>query len=210
MYDQNFYNMINEGSRRSARKIIPLLGFEPKTVVDVGCGQGAWLGEFAKLGSECYGIDGEVAGTGFPSSIGTFQRVDLQSAEHLYLPGVFDLAICLEVAEHLPESRAEWLIEELCGLSPVILFSAAIPGQGGVGHLHEMWPDYWAEKFWNQNYSVSDSLRWRVWEDDEVEPWYQQNLLLCVQNDVKEQFEGLPWGRPLRVVHPLVFATNHR
>jgi hypothetical protein len=51
-----------------------------------------------------------------------------------HLVGRFDLAVCLEVAEHLPPERAESFIRELCDLAPVVLFSAAIPGQGGTGH----------------------------------------------------------------------------
>lgn len=73
----------------------------------------------------------------------------------------FDLALSLEVAEHLPAAAADHFVASLTRLASVILFSAAIPDQGGEGHLNEQWPDYWVERFAAHGFGVADVLRSR-------------------------------------------------
>ena len=92
----------------------------------------------------------------------------------------FDLAITLEVAEHLPPERAAGFVEELCTLAPIVLFSAAIPDQGGTHHLNEQWPEYWVAEFSRLNYRPIDAIRPRIWTDPEIYWWYRQNCLLFV------------------------------
>jgi hypothetical protein len=91
--------------------------------------------------------------------------------------------------------------------APVVLFSAAIPGQGGYGHVNEQWPGYWARMFDECGYGVSDALRWAIWNDERVEPWYRQNLLLCASpTRLAEAVRGvMPDSAPRAVVHPDVF-----
>ena len=88
----------------------------------------------------------------------------------------FDLALCLEVAEHLPPSGATTLVKELTELASVVVFSAAIPGQGGVGHLNERWPWYWKEKFAERGFGQYDPFRHRLWHRPDVAIWYKQNM----------------------------------
>ena len=102
-----------------------------RSVVDVGCGDGSWLVVFRKLGvKEILGIDGEYVDPGLlqiPQDC--FQAFDL--AKPFSLGRVFDLAVSLEVAEHLPAECAPGFVECLTRLAPSVLFSAAIPFQGG-------------------------------------------------------------------------------
>jgi hypothetical protein len=118
----------------------------------------------------------------------------------------FDLALCLEVAEHLPPASAEGLVAFLTGLSDVVLFSAAVPGQGGQRHLNEQWPGYWQDKFGARGFRCHDTLRYRLWERDAVEWWYRQNLLLFLREGVAAD---LPGTRPLALVHPGLFEHTH-
>jgi hypothetical protein len=104
----------------------------------------------------------------FPWDLKTPLRMDRQ----------FDLAVSLEVAEHLPSAYAESFVDTLTRLSPVILFSAAIPFQGGTEHINEQWPEYWAKLFRAREYAVIDCLRKKVWSNESVEWWYAQNILL--------------------------------
>ena len=90
----------------------------------------------------------------------------------------FDLAICLEVAEHLPRQSAELLVTSLCAFSDAVLFSAASPGQGGTHHINEQWPNYWAELFSRRNFGGVDCLRPLLWENEAVAPYYRQNIIL--------------------------------
>jgi SAM-dependent methyltransferase len=204
-YDPGFYDLIRDGARRSAQVVAPVvLGAmdrrRPRTVLDVGCGEGWWALAFAGLGCEVTGVDGAyVADVGVP-----FVARDLAAPFDV---GRFDLAVCLEVAEHLPESRAAGLIEDLCRAAPTILFSAAVPGQGGHGHINEQWPGYWVNLFHANEFAVSGALRWVLWGDDRIEPWYRQNLL--VASTVPNLYPGL-FNTPTAAVHPLVHPEIFR
>jgi hypothetical protein len=115
-----------------------------------------------------------------------FRPMDLAAPTHL--DDQFELVQSLEVAEHLPASTAETFISFLCSLGPVILFSAAIPYQGGTKHLNEQWPEYWAELFSHHDYFPFDVIRDQVWDNSHVNWWYAQNALLFVKT---EQFKTL-------------------
>lgn len=179
LYDAGFYDHIRPGCRASARATVPVIleYYRPSTVIDIGCGEGHWARAFADYASaEVIGIDGNRP----PNPvIDRFIVADL--TEPIPLAGIcrFDLAVCLEVAEHLPEERGDALVEELCDLSDVVLFSAAQPGQGGTGHINCQPAEYWAQRFELAGYTVTGKLRDHLWDDDRIDPWYRSNLLLA-------------------------------
>jgi hypothetical protein len=120
----------------------------------------------------------------------------------------FDLAVSLEVAEHLPPSRAESFVADLVNLAPIVLFSAAVPHQGGTRHINEQWQTYWAQKFSALGYATIDFIRDLVWTREDVEPWYQQNLLIYVRRDLLQGYPDLKAAeadsssRTLNKIHP--------
>ncbi len=179
-YTKSFYERVRNGSRRSAEVIVPLvLEFLPVgSVVDIGCGDGTWLSVFRRLGVvDILGIDGEYVDRDLlqvPKEC--FQAADL--TKPFGLRREFDLALSLEVAEHLSPACASSFVKSLTRLAPAVLFSAAIPFQGGNHHINERWPDEWAALFRDHNYVPIDFLRKRVWENDAVDWWYAQNILL--------------------------------
>ena len=120
-----------------------------------------------------------------------------------------DLALSLEVAEHLPEARAASFVGELCELAPVVVFSAAVPGQGGTGHVNEQWAEYWARLFERNGFHVSAALRWRFWNNSSVENWYRQNILVAASRpqDHPELFET-PLAAVYSVVHPVLYNAR--
>jgi SAM-dependent methyltransferase len=215
-YTRDFYQLIGEGTRSSAREIIPLLldllqPILPKSVVDVGCGTGSWLAAFHKLGiADCLGIDGDyVDRTILQIPLNQFQSADLK--QPLQINRKFDLAISLEVAEHLPAICAENFVNSLTQLAPVILFSAAIPFQGGVEHVNEQWPQYWVYYFQKNGYAVIDCLRKKIWNNDKVEPWYAQNILIFVKQEylsgyprLVNEYQNTDLNQ-LAIVHPKIY-----
>jgi SAM-dependent methyltransferase len=185
-YSAKFYNEQRDGSRRSAQEIVPLVLelLKPKSVVDIGCGIGTWLAVFAESGITDYlGIDGDwVNKKSLLVPENKFITADLQ--QPIKLERKFDLAVSLEVAEHLPAEGAEIFVASLIGLAPVVLFSAAAPFQGGTNHLNEQWPEYWAELFRNHNYLAVDCLRQKIWNNEKVDPWYAQNILIFAPMEI--------------------------
>lgn len=129
LYTREFFQLHRDGSRRSAEVTVPLLieRFEPRSVVDVGCGTGIWLSVFREHGvADILGIDGPwLSASQRDVPAASFREWNL--IEPLGLGRSFDLALCLEVAEHLPEEAADRFVESLTALAPVIVFSAAIP-----------------------------------------------------------------------------------
>jgi len=194
----------------SASVIAPLVCrlIEPRSVLDIGCGLGMWLRAFSEYGvPTTFGVDAVDPGdVTLEIDSDQFARVDLR--DPLRLPAAFDLVICLEVAEHLPATSAATLVDSCVHHAPAVLFSAAIPRQGGSGHMNEQWPDYWAHLFAQHDYVVCDVVLPRVWTDSRVAWWYAQNVLLFVASDdlarnarIRAECDGPPW-RPLGLVHP--------
>jgi len=204
MYDDSFYATSRPGMIDSAAALVPLLMTQcewPRSVIDVGCGEGWWAVEFERHGCDVIGIDGIWHGD---HQLGDrFIPHDLASPLPAHLQKRFDAVVCLEVAEHLPPANARRFINELCYLTEgYIIFSAAIPGQGGTGHLNEQWPDYWTRLFNDNGFAVNGEFRFGIWDDDRIENWYRQNLLIA--------YPGVQMSMPLSVVHPVLYDARRK
>ncbi len=185
-YDDDFYRYINQGATDSARVVIPaLLATLPVpvgSVLDVGCGAGAWLGVWKSLGTRVVGLDGDyVNREGLLIDQGEFRTADL--AEGFVLEQRFDLVQSLEVAEHLPAASAETFVASLCRHADMVLFSAAPPGQGGENHVNEQPYDYWRGLFRRQGFAMYDPVRRAVLHQDEVKAWYRYNTFLYLREE---------------------------
>lgn len=215
-YSASFFELTAEASRRGAQLVLPLVIdlLHPESVVDVGCGTGEWLAIVRQYGIEdILGVDGEWIPSGrlrIPAE--QFLRMDLRQG--LRLRRTFGLAICVEVAEHLPDGASAGLVAGLTSAAPAVLFSAAIPEQGGTGHINEQWPTYWVSRFAAHDYVLINCLRSRVWTDGRIPPYLAQNLVLFVSRaklntDARLRVE---WERsqdiPIDVVHPGVYVRS--
>jgi SAM-dependent methyltransferase len=207
-----------DSSLRSAEIIVPVVLelFNPKSIVDFGCGTGEFLKVFLERGiKKILGIDGPWLNKKelrIPEKY--FKGQDLR--RKINFQEKFDLAISLEVGEHLPEKSSRELVEALVTASKVILFSSAIPLQRGEGHINEQWPEYWVKRFKDKNYVPIDIIRKKIWKNKEVSPWYAQNILLFVEKKLlikekklKEAFEQTN-QEMLSVIHPGVYLPKAR
>ncbi len=215
-YSRSFFKTQSTGSARSAEAIVPLVMdlVKPKSIVDVGCGVGTWLSVFRAHGvSRVLGVDGNYIDPKdllVPARM--FQPHDLKKPFHTTQR--FDLVVSLEVAEHLPATSADVFVRTLTELGSTILFSAAIPHQGGTHHVNEQWPEYWAAMFRARGYEVIDCIRPLIWSDSRVDWCYAQNVLLYAQPEVIAQNPRLQAAirntraEQLALVHPLKYLEQ--
>lgn len=179
-YDDTFYKYVNSGAIRSAEQVLPLLlrHIEIRSALDVGCGQGAWLSVLKSLGvNEITGLDGDyVARDHLLVPESSFVASDLSRG--FDLGRRYDLVQSIEVAEHLPITSAARFIDALVAHGDLILFSAAVKGQGGDYHINEQDYEYWRAHFARHGYIAIDFIRPLVLNDAHVEPWYRYNLFL--------------------------------
>lgn len=206
-YDDLFFLGLATLTRQSAERIVPIVVelLRPSSVVDVGCGTGTWLAVFAEHGvSNVRGLDGSYI-TSDLLEIPQDRFTAIELARRLDIRESYNLAVCLEVAEHLSPGAGPGLVEDLVELAPAVLFSAAIPYQDGVNHRNLQWPDYWANLFSSHGYRAIDCIRLRVWNDPSVACWYAQNTILYVDDSVSV---ALPSEVPARLVHPDVYLDK--
>ena len=200
---------------KSPSQIVPVIMkiVNPHSVVDVGCGIGTFLKSFRDYGvNDLLGIDGKWTDMELLSKYlkpEEFKEVDLE--KKIDIGRQFDLAISLEVAEHLKKDAADQFIDTLTSLSKVVVFSAAIPNQGGQNHLNEQWPDYWAKKFEERGFLSFDILRPVLWNNPDVYVWYKQNIFLAIHKEhplAAELNKTHKQGLSHNSVHPELFALK--
>jgi SAM-dependent methyltransferase len=185
---KKYVHQANDSIDISPAELVPFFCsmLNPKSVVDIGCGPGHWLIEFSKNGvGDITGIDGSHLDKSlYLPALETLILTDLENP--FSLNRTFDLAICFEVAEHLSENSADQFIESLTKLSDNILFSAAIPGQGGQNHINEQWPSYWQSKFKPTGFRFFDIIRPKIWWNQKIKPHYRQNIFLVSKNSYSD------------------------
>ena len=184
-YGTDFYRFLASFAVRSAQRIVPKLtaAVSVRSVVDFGCGQGAWLSVWADVGASVVGVDGPyIDRRRLLIDPRDFRAADL--AAPIDLGRQFDVVQSLEVAEHLPAAKAAEFVDTLTGHGPCVLFSAAVPGQGGENHVNEQPLGYWREIFRERGYAAVDYLRPLICDDPAIARWYRCNIMLYVKDDV--------------------------
>lgn len=175
VYNDYFYDQQSEGSLRSARWVVPHIVnlYKPNSIADIGGGVGTWCRAFEECGIQAICYDGSYVDA---DKLQCKSFIALDLCEPLPFPINSDLLLSLEVAEHLPPERAEGFIKDLCSIAPIIVFSAAVPGQGGTNHLNEQPHSFWHGLFKAQGFEVDLKLRARIQTMHEVEPFYRNNI----------------------------------
>jgi len=215
-YSASFYERIAKKSRQSAREVVPVLVdvFKPRSVVDVACGTGSWLAAFQALGVDVTGFEGPWIRSA-RLDVAKDVIIEHDVTHSISSPRTFDLVLSLETAEHLPKSAAPGFVKSLVDLGSVIVFSAAVPRQGGTDHMNEQWPSVWVELFARHDYVAIDFLRPMFWANDAVSWWYAQNMLLFVRRDHLPRYEHLAAkalsaiGTALPLIHPRSYLALH-
>jgi SAM-dependent methyltransferase len=216
---RDLHNLLEPQERQnhiSAHKVLHLLfeRYKPSSVLDIGCGLGTWLSVARELGVEnVYGIEGhwlDLKQLRIEPEYVAVRDLELP----FNLSRAFDLVVSLEVAEHLSPTAAHSFIASLIAHGDIILFSAAIPHQGGHNHLNEQLPSYWANIFAEFDFIPIDFIRRRIWDDREILLWIRQNILLFVRRETAAKnpafAEYIVDSAPLSIVHPDWFIERSK
>lgn len=177
VYTAAYYKRISHESEQSAKEVFQALaaiGVKPTSVADIGCGCGAWV----QPGIKWTGVD---HGTPQRALYPCVEYVDADLSVGMPELPRHDMAICMEVAEHLPELQAEPLVKLLTSISDRVLFSAAIPKQGGTGHVNEQWQTYWEAIFKQYGFGAAKKQP-DIRFNKNVALWYRQNTVLYERN----------------------------
>lgn len=198
-YDSKFYDQIIHGSRASAAIVVPMVcsHVKPRSVLEIGCGMATWSAAFLANGvNDVLAVDGPwVSPDALQIDRQYFRSHDLREP---FDPGrKFDLAVCMEVAEHLPEAQAQNIVSVLTTHADSVLFAAAIPFQGGTDHINEQPQSYWAAHFAKRGFKHYDFIRSKIWSNKDVELWYRQNTIFYSSKEWQFQNDAI-----LDVVHP--------
>jgi SAM-dependent methyltransferase len=188
VYDRYFFDSIARGAERSAAAVVPMVArtLAPESVLDIGCGRGIWVRQWIAVGVDALGVDGAYVANDLVVPRERFRAVDLTLP--FDLGRRFDLVQCLEVAEHLPENAGAALVATIVSHGDVVLFSAAVPGQGGEHHVNEQSREYWRDLFGRHGYRAFDALRPRIARDRRIEPWYRYNALVFASDRGASRF----------------------
>ncbi len=216
-FPNEFFDYMDPGSRRSAASIVALLKpkLKPNSVLDVGCGRGVWPSEWRRVGvADSVGVDGpyvDRASLAIPYE--SFIAWDL--SQPLQLNRHFDLVQSLEVAQCIDGAYADVFVDSLCRHGELIMFSAAVPGQGGERHVNEQPLEYWRKKFAARGYAAFDWIRPVIAALPKIEPWYRYNCLLYttarVAADLPPEIQatGVPASAQVAELAPAPWRTRN-
>jgi cyclopropane fatty-acyl-phospholipid synthase-like methyltransferase len=185
IYDERYYNFVDEGALRNSNSMAESLvrNFKFKSLLDVGCGGGAFLMNLRLFGVRVSGLEYSDDGLRrcFNRKLDVI-KFDLEDCSKSFTTSMsFDVVTSFEVAEHIPECMADRFVDVLVGNGSLIIMSAAVPGQGGLDHVNEQPHDYWIAKFnkrgFNYNISLTDKIR-AEWAGFGVDKWYSSNVMI--------------------------------
>lgn len=215
VYDYNFFSARHSRVYIYAMKILSRL-FEvtriPDSSLDFGSATGAWSEAAKSLGvRQCICVDGDwVPNALISKSVDLFVKTNLEVPDYSELEDLAyqwnRMGFLIEVCEHLSVRAADVLIGKLTDLCGIIVFSAAYPGQGGIGHINEAHLSFWEVFFRLRGYKSADVLRPSLWNDSELPIFYRQNIVVFFRED--SPWEGFmrDFETPARpMIHPEVY-----
>jgi SAM-dependent methyltransferase len=215
-YDGLFYEYQREGSMRSARALLPVVvrNLGVHSVLDIGCGAGGWLAAYRELGViDCLGVDGDYVDRAMLLiDASLFRPQDITKT--FDLARKFDLVQCLEVAEHVPRQACDILVDNIVRHGHQVLFSAAVPGQGGENHINERPYEFWRDLFASRGYRLYDFVRPRADGSEDIEPWYRYNVMFFAHDSVARQLPPeivatrIPDNAPVRDFSPIAYRLR--
>ena len=185
IYNKTYYTYVDKMARESADTIAEVIisNYSPKSVIDIGCGTGAAMDSLRRRGVAVYGLEYSSHALAMCKARGLdVEKYDIESGKMPEISMRFDVVLCAEVAEHVKPEFADALVSLASQFADRVLFTAAVPGQGGgVDHVNEQPNSYWVQKFALLGYTYLEeaSLQNRVYlQNMKSASFYAQNLML--------------------------------
>jgi len=181
IYDKYFYEDANDLKTRSSRQFAEIITsfYDFQNVFDMGCGCALYLHEFHRLGKDVLGCDASLDAVKLAPKDFTVFHCDL--TKPISINRKFDLILCIEVAEHIHRKFSSQLIDNCTNCGDKVIFSAAPPGQGGVGHINEQPQEFWIKLFEANGFFYEKGLSieiCRIMKEHDVVEWIANNLML--------------------------------
>ncbi len=198
MYTREYYTKHDTASYQSAKAVLTKLSsyIKPHSVIDLGCGSGTWCRAAAELWEiPVTGIDQHAyydCHMHIPET--QYRQLDIRKELCNYRA---ELTICVEVIEHIDEAYEDIVLDNICSTSDNVLFSGALPFQGGTGHINEKPYSYWVDKFSARGFGLDERLRNGIWHNDAIAIWYRNNIMLLQKNNYRPKLNS-----PLDIIHP--------
>jgi len=208
-YDESFFGDAYATSYRSAQLMFKHLNQQHpfNSVVDVGAGVGAWSRAALEMNKAVTSIDGEWV-AGIPGKFSGLNYMFQDLNKKISVSTRHDVAVCVEVAEHLLPERSSGFVADLCALAPLLVFGAALPRQGGAGHINCRPHSFWIQAFAEHGYTAIDLFRPTFWYDGRVGPWYSQNTYLFVAKEKLSEFPAFSQPSLVDVYHPKIVLDS--
>ena len=160
-----------------------------RSIIDIGCGEGIWLKTFAEKSSAAELVAVDLPGSTFKGLASIKSKIECIAtdlANTTQLPNrIFDLVICVEVIEHVSKEYMVALLDYVTKHSIFLLFSGAVPGQGGTHHVNEQPMTYWHKQLASRGFVQMDIVRPLLMQQNGVPFYYQNNVFLYFNPDAR-------------------------
>lgn len=212
--DYLFYSedeRVYESAKRIYEVISPYL---PKinSVVDIGCGMAAFSKVFQESGVEKVTL---IDHPNFKASNCLVKQefqfipcnLDKEIPENLSA----DLLICTEVLEHITKKRSLQVLDFITSCSDIIIFSAAIPRQGGLGHINEQRHEFWIKEFKKREFDYADLFKTKIINDESIFYWLRQNIFIFFKNQpANSPLKNAKWlGENFEIVSDYILTKKY-
>lgn len=182
IYDEGYYVKRQTDPWRSDARVVAeaVRGrYDPESVIDFGCAIGNHLEPFYEDERRIQGVEGNV--NALQHAVVPSMHIDHHDLREPYeTDEKYDVALCFEVAEHIPKTHAETLVDTLSGAGDTVVMTAATPGQQGTHHVNLQPRSYWRERFERRGMTYDDDAVSALREEMDVTKttWIPQNLMV--------------------------------